>query len=239
RQIHASFPVVVDETGARFSAFIKLTPLQKDGIVRMITSLHSFLNHNNELSEALFNSLVAYKKTKEHKTYNNTEYNYIVSEAQWFSTQSMPLSVATIWFFRTVTSFVKNTKNTEVGVILLESDIQYKEIAVELQPKITNDSIINRESETNSREDQIPEINNNSIVNRKRVSENNSKENQVPRIIEISSNEEDKISEIIGISSDEENQTPEDKQISKIIVLLSILKEQTSEIAIINSFRIY
>ncbi|CAG8763507.1 8950_t:CDS:2, partial [Dentiscutata erythropus] len=86
--------------------------------------------------------------------------------------------------------------------------------------EITNDSIENRESETNSREDQVPEIINNSIVNRERISENNSRENQVPEIFEISSDKEDKIPEIIEISSDEENQTPEDEWTPEIIVLL-------------------
>ncbi|CAG8621095.1 10692_t:CDS:2, partial [Dentiscutata heterogama] len=141
-KIYTSFPVDIDETGARFSAFIKLTSLQKDRIVRMIISLYSFLNYNNKLSEASFNSLVAYKKTKEYKTYTNAKYNYVASKAQWFFTQSIPLSVATIWFFGTVTSFMKNTKNTEVRIILFESDIQYKEIAVKLVNTIINDQYI-------------------------------------------------------------------------------------------------
>ncbi|CAG8626553.1 14360_t:CDS:2 [Dentiscutata erythropus] len=88
------------------------------------------------------------------------------------------------------------------------------------------------ESETN-REDQVPEIINNSI---ERVFENNSREDQVPEIIELSNNKEDKIPEIIDISSDEENWTPEDERTPIIIVLLSILREQTPEMAIINGF---
>ncbi|CAG8723739.1 13621_t:CDS:1, partial [Dentiscutata heterogama] len=76
-------------------------------------------------------------------------------------------------FFETVT---KNIKNTKVEVILFESNIQYKEIAVKTvdtiinnqyifyrngklelikkQLEITNNSIVNKKSETNSKEDQ-------------------------------------------------------------------------------------
>ncbi|CAG8564016.1 7051_t:CDS:2 [Dentiscutata erythropus] len=104
---------------------------------------------------------------------------------------------------------------------------------IKKRPEITNDSIANRESETNSREDRVPEIINNSI---ERVFKNNSREDQVPEIIELSSNEEDKIPEIIDISSDEENWAPENEQTLKIIVLLSILREQTPEMAIMNRF---
>ncbi|CAG8550079.1 7004_t:CDS:1 [Dentiscutata heterogama] len=264
-KIRTSFPVYVDETGTRFSAFIKLTPLQstknkqyrdkyikwrltkvkcifnptyniEDGIEQKLCSLHSFLDHNDELSEASFNSLVAHKKTKEHKTYVNAEHNYIASEAQWFSTQSTPPSMATIWFFGTVSGFAKNPKNTEVGVILFESNIQYKETAVEPVDTIINDQYTfygNGELELIRKR---PEITNDSIVNRERVPENNSREDQVPEIIELSSDEEDKIPEIIEISSDEENQTPEDERTPEIIVLLNILREQTPETAIINGF---
>ncbi|CAG8721684.1 7148_t:CDS:1, partial [Racocetra fulgida] len=52
----------------------------------------------------------------------------------------------------------------------------------------------------------------------------------------LSSDKEDKISKIIEISNDKENQTPEDERTPEIIVLLSILREQTPETAIMNSF---
>ncbi|CAG8753759.1 18805_t:CDS:2 [Dentiscutata erythropus] len=135
-------------------------------------------------------------------------------------------------FFETMFGFVKITKNTKVEVILFESNIQYKEIAVKLVDTIINDQyifygnseleLVKKESKTNSGENQIPKINNNSIVSRERIFENNSKEDQVSEIIEILSDEEDKISEIIEISSNKENQAPKNERTPEIIVLLSM-----------------
>ncbi|CAG8519367.1 12509_t:CDS:2 [Dentiscutata heterogama] len=157
-------------------------------------------------------------------------------KTQWFSTQTMPLSMCIIWFFGIVSGFSKDTK---IGKVQFESYIQYKEIATKQTKTIINDQYQfyeNRELDFD-RENQ-PEI-----------IELLSDEDQMLEIIEISSykegqtleniellNKEDQIPKIIEISSDEEGQTLEIIELSSNKVFfekeqITVSRDQTSETA--------
>ncbi|CAG8551283.1 5082_t:CDS:1 [Dentiscutata heterogama] len=156
--IYGSFLVKANETGTKFSAFIKLSPIQDtinktyrdkyvkwhlisvksifkpafeiNGTDKKICSLYSVLNRE-ESTKISFSRLLACSEVKEHKTYFDAEQKYaarLSEEAPWSSTRSMPSSVATLWFFGNVSDF---TKNEVIGKVVFKSNIQYKELAVE------------------------------------------------------------------------------------------------------------
>ncbi|CAG8640693.1 6611_t:CDS:2, partial [Cetraspora pellucida] len=144
------------------------------------------LNHNEGLNKISFNNLLLHHETKEYKTYSDIVCIYIArisTETQWFSTQTTPPSLDTIWFFGTVSGFLKNT---EIGKVEFECDIQYKEIVTE-QANTTRNYI------ENTNRDQIYKI-----------IELSSDEESAPKIIKLSSDDESQTPEIIELSSDEE-----------------------------------
>ncbi|CAG8539529.1 4661_t:CDS:2 [Scutellospora calospora] len=132
-KICAVFSVEVDKSGVRFSAFIKTTPIQstlnkryRDKYVKW--RLTQIKNNDKKLNHS-FNHLLSLRETKEYKTYINATCIYVArttKDTPWFSTQITPPSMCTIWYFGTVSGFLKNT---EIGKVEFEYDIQYKEIA--------------------------------------------------------------------------------------------------------------
>ncbi|CAG8714840.1 1443_t:CDS:1, partial [Racocetra persica] len=100
------------------------------------------------------------------------------------------------------------TKNTEIGEVVFENEVQYKETTVEQIDTIRNNQYkFYRNGELVLENDHIKEpteISDKPIGNSKRISENTSRENQASEVIELSSDEENLL-EIIKLSSDEKN----------------------------------
>ncbi|CAG8484557.1 13996_t:CDS:1, partial [Gigaspora rosea] len=220
-KIYTSFSVKIDESGAGFSAFIKITPIQNTlnkryrdkyckwrltRIKSIFYPTYDFHNHEKKIctlystldyDQRSFNRLLLRGETEEHRIYSDATCIYVAratEETQWFSTQTTPPSMCTILFFGAVSDF---PKNIEIGKVRFESYVQYKEIADEQADTIINDQY---QFYGNG------ELDFERIKNREAVSENDSRGDQ-PEIIELS-NDEDQIPDIIEISSDEEGQTP-------------------------------
>ncbi|CAG8481658.1 12239_t:CDS:2 [Cetraspora pellucida] len=247
-KICAVFPVEVDKSGVEFSAFIKTTPIQNND---------KKLNHS-------FNHLLSLRKTKEHKTYINASRIYVArttKDTSWFSTQITPPSICTIWYFGTISGFLKNTeigKYKEIAAEQLNTQIndQYQffgngeldfEYIRNRETVFENDSIgdqknvSKRDLKDDSGEDQDDNNRGNQEDDSKGDQESDSKGNQEnnkgnqPEIIELLSNE-DQTPEIIEISSDEKSQIPEIIELSsdKEVFekkLIAISREQTPETA--------
>ncbi|CAG8842526.1 24291_t:CDS:1, partial [Racocetra persica] len=75
---------------------------------------------------------------KKHNASFNAMHDYYAEtykEYQWYSTRFTPLSVATMWFFGSASSF---SSNTIIGKIQVEYTIEYEEIAIN-QVDVVND----------------------------------------------------------------------------------------------------
>ncbi|CAG8516231.1 24714_t:CDS:2, partial [Gigaspora rosea] len=146
-KIRASFPVKVEENGAEFSTFIKLTPLQstinkiyKDKYVKWRLTKVKRLN---KISSIICFHIVKLKNIK--KTYFDAVHIYVArtpEETTWFSIQTTPPPEPSLAFQR-----IQNWKKLDFEHVREPTDI-------------ADESLGNREtvSQNNSGGDQMPEI---------------------------------------------------------------------------------
>ncbi|CAG8540696.1 5814_t:CDS:2 [Scutellospora calospora] len=109
-----------------------------------LCSLYSVIDQDqNRSTKISFNHLLACEGSKKHQTYFDTEHKYyaeIFEETKWFSTQTMPPSIGTLWFFEFVSGLIKGTV---IGRIIFEKifENETSEIKLTDQYKIFKDQV--------------------------------------------------------------------------------------------------